>query len=50
MLPLVIGRDADVNIPHGGISVAKGNGRDVTKSSFLDRLHTNHNSQIYKNR
>ena len=38
MLALVVGGDADVDIAHGGISVAEGNGGDVAEGGFLDGL------------
>lgn len=38
--PLVVGRDADIDIPHWGIGVTEGNGRDVSQSRLLDWLQT----------
>lgn len=38
VLPLVIGRNANVNITHGGISIAECDGWNIPKSSFLNWL------------
>ena len=46
MLPLVIGRDANINVPHRRVGVTEGDGWDVSKSSFLDGLHTDNNKPI----
>jgi hypothetical protein len=35
VLSLVVGRDANVHIPHGRISVAESNGWDVTQCRLL---------------
>ena len=35
---LVVGRDADIDIPHGGVSITEGNGGDVAQSRLLDWL------------
>jgi hypothetical protein len=38
--PFVVGWDADIDIPHGRVSVAEGNGWDVPQSRLLDWLQT----------
>jgi len=38
---LVVGRNSDVHIPHGRVSVTESNGGNVSKSSFLNGLQTN---------
>lgn len=40
LLPLVIGRNANINIAHGGVSVAEGNDGNVSKCRLLNGLHT----------
>ena len=37
---LVVGWDADIDIPHGRVSITEGNGGDVPQSRLLDRLQT----------
>lgn len=38
VLALVIGRNANVDVPHGGVGVAESNSGDVSEGSFLDGL------------
>jgi len=38
--PLVVRWDADIDIPHGRVSVTEGNGRDIPQSRLLDWLQT----------
>jgi len=39
LFPLVIGRNVNINIAHRGISVAKGNGGNVSKCRLLNGLY-----------
>jgi hypothetical protein len=39
LLPLVVGRNTNVDIAHGRISVTESNSGDVSKSRLLDWLH-----------
>lgn len=41
VLSLVVGRDADVDVPHWRVCVAESNGRDVAQSRLLDGLQFN---------